>query len=133
MTHLQKNARYDRPVPEPHFIPGYTGHCPFLSDYVGINYPWATHAVMQFRPDIAKRLSAMRYSDVIKQGDRTNQWERVRDKAMKKERKCWMKQFDQDGKDLMAKTRCCENMQGAKAENSSMKPCYVVEVFKEFH
>ncbi|KAF8773382.1 hypothetical protein HNY73_016052 [Argiope bruennichi] len=47
-------------VPEPHFIPGYTGFCPDLVDKIGVTYPWATYAVMAEQPDIAMRLSPIK-------------------------------------------------------------------------
>ncbi|GIY34978.1 uncharacterized protein CEXT_481711 [Caerostris extrusa] len=47
-------------VPEPHFIPGYTGFCPNMPDKIGIPYSWATHDVMHEQPDISMRLSAMK-------------------------------------------------------------------------
>ncbi|XP_035211379.1 UPF0605 protein GA14893-like [Stegodyphus dumicola] len=60
MPRIDKYGPYDRPVPEPHFIPGYTGHCPDLFDQVGITYPWATHAVLEDKPELANRLSSIK-------------------------------------------------------------------------
>ncbi|KAG8175029.1 hypothetical protein JTE90_003213 [Oedothorax gibbosus] len=56
------NISYDRPAPEPHFIPGYTGHCPELENQIGIAYPIATYLILRNRPDVASILSDMRPS-----------------------------------------------------------------------
>ncbi|KAG8237221.1 hypothetical protein J437_LFUL013722 [Ladona fulva] len=34
------------PVPEPHYIPGYTGHCARLQEEIGNNYSMATHRAL---------------------------------------------------------------------------------------
>lgn len=38
----------------------YTGHCPDLHEHIGMTYPWATHAVLEEKPNCAGRLSPMR-------------------------------------------------------------------------
>ncbi|XP_035219006.1 protein FAM166B-like [Stegodyphus dumicola] len=43
-------------VPQPHFIPGYTGFCPELPLNVGASYGRITHEVLKDKPRMAGRL-----------------------------------------------------------------------------
>lgn len=43
-------------TPQPHFIPGYTGHCPGLSEVIGASYGRATNEILKNRPGTADRL-----------------------------------------------------------------------------
>ncbi|GFQ68564.1 hypothetical protein TNCT_104361 [Trichonephila clavata] len=63
MSSEERNHFTHLPVPEPHFIPGYTGFCPGLSDQVGHSYSWATHIIMKGHPTIGKRLARIKPKD----------------------------------------------------------------------
>ncbi|GFU23357.1 hypothetical protein NPIL_131701 [Nephila pilipes] len=63
MSTNKRNENTHLPVPEPHFISGYTGFCPGLSEQVGLTYAWATHLAMSGHPTLGKRLAPIKVKD----------------------------------------------------------------------
>ncbi|KAG8193489.1 hypothetical protein JTE90_023739 [Oedothorax gibbosus] len=53
-----KNLPHPYCSPEPHYIPGYTGHCPHYQFVVGRTYGCGTHDVMGMQPFPPQRLQA---------------------------------------------------------------------------
>ncbi|GBO44903.1 hypothetical protein AVEN_230334-1 [Araneus ventricosus] len=47
------------PVPQPHFIPGYTGFCPDLPRTVGASFGRVTNEILKTQPRIAGRLQSL--------------------------------------------------------------------------
>ncbi|XP_035222752.1 protein FAM166B-like [Stegodyphus dumicola] len=46
-------------IPEPYYLPGYTGHCPSYQDVIGQTYGRATHSVLENLPSPPARLKPL--------------------------------------------------------------------------
>ncbi|GFQ67302.1 uncharacterized protein TNCT_602221 [Trichonephila clavata] len=63
------------PVPQPHFIPGYTGFCPKLPVTVGASFGRVTNEILKTEPRIAGRLqpTAAEEAHPVKVADKGNE------------------------------------------------------------
>ena len=83
-------------TPQPHFIPGYTGFCPDLSQVIGASYARATNEILKKKPEIAGRLSPVELSV-----DNPEKAHKVRLSELDKDKRLINSRFPNEGRKIL--------------------------------